>query len=180
MEGVLAVVTCFAADFAPRFWALCNGQILQINTNQALFSLLGTTYGGNGVQTFALPDMRGRTAVSQGQGPGLSSYTLGEKIGTEAVTLTINNMPPHTHTGASSFKLQADGNPGTDPAPDFNYPANFANAYAPAPTSGVTMQPPAYTGTINAAGGGQPLPILSPYLGMNYIICLQGIFPSRN
>jgi microcystin-dependent protein len=180
MEGVLAVVTCFAADFAPRGWAFCSGQLLPISQNMALFSLLGTTFGGNGQTTFALPDMRGRTAISQGQGPGLSNYTLGEATGSETVTLTVNNMPSHTHNGTALFTLQADSNPGGDPAPDFNYPANFANAYAPAPTPGINMQPPTYTGAINAAGGGQPVPLLSPYLGMNYIICLQGIFPSRN
>jgi microcystin-dependent protein len=99
MEGVLAVVTCFAADFAPKNWALCSGQILQISTNQALFSLLGTTYGGNGIQTFGLPDLRGRTPVSAGQGPGLSNYNLGQVTGAESVTLTTPNLPSHIHTG---------------------------------------------------------------------------------
>lgn len=180
MEGILAFVTCFGGNFAPRGWAFCSGQILPIAQNQALFSLLGTTYGGNGQTTFALPDLRGRTVVSAGQGPGLSNYTLGERTGSEAVTLLLNNMPAHVHNGPANFKLDADVNPGTDPAPDFNYPGNFNNAYAPSPTNGIAMQAPAYTGTIGNAGGGQPFSVLSPYLGVNYIICLQGIFPSRN
>lgn len=180
MEGVLAVVTYFAGNFAPRGWAFCNGQILAINTNQALFSLLGTTYGGNGQTTFALPDLRGRSIVSQGNGPGLQPYTLGQKTGNETVTLLSSNVPAHSHTGASNFYLQADVGPGGDSNPEFNYPANFTKAYAPTPTSGVTMLPPTYSGTINSAGGSQPIPILAPYLAINHIICLQGIFPSRN
>lgn len=180
MEGVLAVVTCFGGSFAPRGWAFCNGQILAINTNQALFSLLGTTYGGNGQTTFALPDLRGRTVVSQGPGPGLSPYSLGQKSGAESVTLTVNNLPAHVHNGPITLQLQADSSPATDPAPDFNYPANFPNAYVTAPVAGVNMLPPSYTGTINNAGSGQPVPVLAPYLALNYIICLQGLFPSRN
>jgi microcystin-dependent protein len=180
MQGTMAVVTCFAADFAPKYWALCNGQILAINQNQALFSLLGTTYGGNGTTTFALPDLRGRTIISQGQGPGLSSYSLGQKAGNETVTLTANNIPPHQHIGPSNFYLQADNLPGGDGNVEYNFPASFDNAYAPSPTASVNMLEPAYTGTINPAGGGQPLPILMPYLVVNHIICLQGIFPSRN
>lgn len=181
MEGIMAVVTCFAGDFAPKAWAFCNGQILSIAQNQALFSLLGTTYGGNGTTTFALPDMRGRTAVSIGQGPGLSGYVLGQKSGNESVTLTIANMPPHVHTGPANFKLDADSTVSADPAPDFNYPGPYANAYAPAPTPGVTMLPPAYpSATIGSAGNGQPVPLLTPYLAINYVICTQGIFPSRN
>lgn len=181
MEGTMAVVTCFAADFAPKTWALCNGQILAIAQNQALFSLLGTTYGGNGVTTFALPDLRGRTMVSPGQGNGLSNYTLGQPAGAENVTLTLNNLPNHAHTGPANMYLQADASPGGDSNAEFNYPANYTNAYAPSATNGVTMLSPAYTNAqIGVAGGSQPASILSPYLTVNYIICLQGIFPSRN
>src|SRR5436189_142599 len=107
MEGVIAVVTCFAADFAPKNWAFCNGQLLAISTNQALFSLLGTTYGGNGVQTFGLPDLRGRTPVSPGQGNGLSNYALGQSAGAESVSVTGNNMPAHNHNGNITLQLDA-------------------------------------------------------------------------
>ncbi len=179
MQGTMAVVTCFAADFAPKYWALCNGQILAIAQNQALFSLLGTTYGGNGETTFALPDLRGRTVVSQGSGPGLSPYNLGQMAGSETVTLIASNIPSHQHVGPSNFYLQADNLPGGDGNVEYNFPANFNNAYAPLPTANVNMLEPTYTGTINPSGA-QPLPILMPYLAINYIICLQGIFPSRN
>ena len=178
MEGVLAVVTCFAADFAPKNWALCNGQLAQISTNQALFSLLGTTYGGNGVQTFGLPDLRGRTPVSQGQGPGLSNYTLGQVSGAETVTLTTNNLPPHIHSGAVTLQLEADSNEGSQASPEAACPAGLGGAYADAPNG--TMLPPVYAATIGNAGNSQPVSILSPYLAINYIICLFGIFPSRN
>jgi len=179
MQGTMAVVTCFAADFAPKYWALCNGQILSIAQNQALFSLLGTTYGGNGTTTFALPDLRGRTVVSQGAGPGLANYSLGQKAGAETTTLIASNIPSHQHVGPSNFYLQADNLPGGDGSAEYNFPANFNNAYAPNPTASVNMLEPAYTGVINPIGA-QPLPILMSYLAINYIICMQGIFPSRN
>lgn len=176
----MAVVTCFAADFAPRNWALCNGQLMAINQNQALFSLLGTTYGGNGTTNFALPDLRGRTMVGVGQGPGLSPYSLGQRTGAETTTLLAINLPGHVHSGSISLYLQADPGPGGDPNVEFNYPANYNNAFAASATAGVTMAAPTYTGTINPAGGNQPVPVLSPYLAVNYIICLFGVFPSRN
>jgi microcystin-dependent protein len=180
MEGVIAVVTTFAADFAPRNWAFCNGQILSIAQNQALFSLLGTTYGGNGQTTFALPNLQSRTAVSTGQAPGLSNYTLGEVIGTEGATLNPNNLPPHVHTGPLTLQLAADSSDGSVTRAVNSYPAVYAGAYATAPASGVTMAPPAYSVTIGIAGSSQPIPIRAPYLGINYVICLFGIFPSRN
>lgn len=180
MDGTMAVITCFAGDFAPRNWAFCSGQILAIASNQALFSLLGTTYGGNGTTTFALPDLRGRTAICQGQGPGLSVYTLGQQAGAETVTLTINNMPSHDHTGPVSIKLDADSTVAADPSPDFNYPGPYENAYAATATPGASMLSPGYTGTIGTAGNSQPVPLHSPYLAINYVICLQGIYPSRN
>lgn len=180
MDSVLAAILCFAGNFAPKGWALCNGQLLAISTNQALFSLLGTTYGGDGRTTFALPDLRGRTPVGTGQGPGLSNYTLGEKIGAETVTLISANVPVHQHVGNTNFYLQCDSQPGADPGVEFAYPANFTSGYATSPTANTTMLAPAYTGTINPAGGGLPVPILEPYLVLNFIIALQGIFPSRN
>lgn len=179
MEGVIGVVSCFAADFAPKNWAFCNGQLLAISQNQALFSILGTTYGGNGTTNFALPDLRGRTAVSAGQGPGLSSYNLGQKTGSESVTLTSANLPPHTHNGTvNNLQLQADSNDGSQNSVEFAYPAALAGAYAATPNT--TMKAPTISATIGNTGNGVPMNTLSPYLVINYIICLYGIFPSRN
>ncbi|MCW3085054.1 MAG: phage tail protein [Bacteroidetes bacterium] len=179
MEGVMAVVTCFGADFTPKYWQQCNGQILAISTNTALFSLLGTTYGGNGVNTFALPDMRGRTQISAGQGAGLPSYMLGETTGSESTVLTINNLPPHNHNGAISITLQADNTAPDSADPSNEVPSKFPGMYA---TTGnnATMQQPAYSAVIGMAGGNQPFSTLQPYLTINYIICMYGIFPSRN
>src|ERR1700744_2322556 len=98
MEGTISEIRIFAGNFAPKYWAFCSGQIISIQSNQALFSLLGTVYGGNGVTTFGLPDLRGRTALGQGQGPGLSAYTLGEVLGTPSVTLNTQTMASHPHT----------------------------------------------------------------------------------
>jgi len=180
MEGVMAVVTTVAYDFAPKNWAFCDGQILAIAQNQALFSLLGTTYGGNGVQTFALPDLRGRTAVGLGQGQGLSNYTLGEVTGTESVIMTINNMPPHVHDGNINVTPKG-GNSADDGNSIGNWPGQVANGYAATPTAGVSMQGPnVISTTIGSAGGNQPFSVLSPYLTLNFIICMYGIFPSRN
>jgi len=182
MEGVLGVVTCFAADFAPKGWAYCAGQLLPIAQNQALFSLLGTTYGGNGINTFALPDLQGRTPVGTGQGTNLSNITLGEVTGTETVILTPANLPPHVHNGNISLSLRASSNAGDESVPDDFYPAAAnENAYANTPTAGTYFGPPTIISTtIGPSGGSQPFEVLQPYLAINYIICLQGLFPSRN
>jgi microcystin-dependent protein len=180
MEGVMAVVTCFAADFAPKNWAYCNGQILPIAQNQALFSLLGTTYGGNGVTTFALPDLRGRTALSTGQASGGSNYTLGQLGGTENVTLLAQNLPAHVHNGTIQLSIQADSNGGTETDAAANYPAGITNAYMNNPPATVNFATPTYQTTIQVAGGNQPVPVRVPYLVLNYVICMYGLFPSRN
>lgn len=176
----MAVVTCFAADFAPKYWALCNGQILAIAQNQALFSLLGTTYGGNGQTTFALPDLRGRTAVGTGQGPGLSSITLGQVSGSATTTLTIDNLPPHNHNGNVMVSMLCDTGAVNEVNPDGFYPATFPQAYGTTAVTNVNFRAPGCTAVIQNAGGNQPLSITQPYLAMNHIICMQGIFPSRN
>lgn len=179
MEGTLAVVTCFAADFAPRNWAYCSGQILPIAQNQALFSLLGTTFGGNGQTTFALPDLRGRAPLGTGQGPGLSNVNLGQVSGAENVTLNVNQIPPHVHNGVFSGRLSWDNAAASQAEVDFVYPAQVANAYSTT-QNGNMVAITDVTAVINNAGANQPIPIRSPYLGMSYIICLAGIFPSRN
>ncbi len=166
----IAEIILFAGNFAPRGWAFCNGQILPIAQNTALFSILGTTYGGNGQTTFALPDLRSRVPVHAGQGPGLSSYTLGQTGGVESVTLTANEMPAHSHTAT---------NPAANVDPTSNRPAaNLApargGAYAPTPAAQLAGP------TVAPAGGSQPHSNVQPHLTLNYIIALQGIFPSRN
>lgn len=172
MDPLLASIVLFAGNFAPRGWAFCQGQILSIAQNTALFSLLGTTYGGNGQTTFALPDLRGRVPIQQGQGPGLSDYTLGEAGGTENVTLLVSNMPAHNHllnvsTAAGTVSSPQNALLGNTGALDKEYVTSAANAQ---------MSPAA----ISPAGSSIPFSIVQPYLAINYIIALQGIFPSRN
>lgn len=166
--GQLALVPY---NFAPRGWALCNGQLLSIAQNTALFSLLGTTYGGNGTTNFALPDLRGRVPVSSGQGPGLSSYLLGQTGGAETYTLTLNQMPAHSHI------LMADTSVGTSERPNGALPARNA---AGVPQYGTQATGTMTSGALQSSGGGQPHDTMQPYVTLNWIIALQGIFPSRN
>lgn len=169
--GQLALVPY---NFAPRGWALCNGQILSIAQNTALFSLLGTTYGGNGTTTFALPDLRGRVAVSSGQGPGLSSYELGQVAGEERHTLITTEMPMHNHLVNATT---VEGNQNT---PTGNFPADtklLDKEYSNSTSTGGTVMNPQMIGF---AGGNQSHNIMQPYLTLNYIIALEGIYPSRN
>ena len=176
MEGYIAEIRLFAGNFAPRGWAFCQGQILSIAQNTALFSLLGTTYGGNGQTTFALPDLRGRVPVGPGQGPGLANGSLGEQSGEPNHTLIITEMPAHNHAA------QAAGNSGAgnSSSPNGNTWATsttrdsiYVNAAPDGPMAANTV-------TVGIAGGSQPHNNMQPYTGINYIICLEGIFPSRN
>jgi microcystin-dependent protein len=179
MEGYIAEIRLFAAPFAPRNWAYCQGQLLSIAQNTALFSLLGTTYGGNGVQTFGLPNFASRVAVGTGQGAGLSNYTLGEMTGSETVTLNINQIPSHTHTasGVVSPRASATQLDESNPAGLYMGPAS-ANLYSSTSNGNMGVSPA--TVQIQPAGGNAPHTNLQPYLAMNYIICMYGIFPSRN
>jgi len=172
MDGTLGTIMIFAGNFAPRGWALCNGQLLSIAQNTALFSILGTTYGGDGRVTFGLPDLRGRAPIGAGQGPGLANITLGEAAGSENVTLLSSQMPAHTHLVAASQSANA-----TSPANAFpsNDSRDALNIYA-GTSDGTTMNPQ----MIGTAGGNQPVGTRNPFLGINYIICTEGIFPSRN
>jgi microcystin-dependent protein len=168
-QPFLGEIRIFPYNFAPRGWAFCSGQILPIAQNTALFSLLGTTYGGNGQTTFALPDLRGRVAMSSGQGPGLSPYSLGEVSGSETVTLISAQMPSHNHL------MQGSNNDATDSAPQGNVPAVIpSGGYTATPTT--QMNPAALT----QAGGNQPHTNIQPFLILNFCIALEGIFPSRN
>jgi microcystin-dependent protein len=164
-------------NFCPRGWLATNGQILAISSNTALFSLLGTTYGGNGQTTFALPDLRGRESVQVGQGPGLSSYSLGEVAGTETVTLTVNQLPIHNHVGnffgstlAPDSEKAKKGTPATFQPGDKNYQRTTPPDQIMA-AGAITTDP---------AGGSQPFSIRDPYLVMQFCISTVGIFPARN
>lgn len=177
MEGYIAEIRLFAGNFAPRGWAFCNGQILSIAQNTALFSLLGTTFGGNGQTTFALPDLRGRTAVGPGQGPGLPAVNLGQVSGEPSHTLIITEMPAHNHTVQASTR--ASSAEATSTSPVNNVPATPEQAaiYGPGPGD-VTLNN--LSVVVGIAGGSQPHNNMQPYLGVNYIICMEGIYPSRN
>ena len=170
-EGFIGEIRMFAGNFAPKDWAFCQGQILSIAQNTALFSILGSTYGGNGTTTFALPNLSGRVPVGVGQGAGLTNRQLGEMSGTETVTLTTAQMPAHSHTVNA---VTADGNQNL---PTNSFPANTKtldkeySTVAPNTTMNPTM--------IGVSGGSQPFGVMQPSLGMNYIICVNGIYPSR-
>lgn len=174
-EPFIGEIRMVGFTYAPQGWALCDGQLLSIAQNSALFALLGTTYGGNGQTTFALPDFRGRVPLHPGQGPGLSPYVLGQSSGVETVTLTTNQMPAHSHTVA------ANSNPGEVESPSGYFPAAIADPNSGSPlnafaSSANTAMNPAM---VSAAGGNQPHTNLQPSLCVNFIIALEGIFPSR-
>lgn len=179
MEGTMAVVTTWAADFAPKNWAYCYGQLLSIAQNTALFSLLGTTYGGDGRVTFGLPDLRGRLPLGTGQLAGGENYQLGEMSGKPTTTLTIANLPPHNHNGNASVALQANATDGATGEPGGNYPGMLTNGYSSVAPD-IAMKAPSISATIGVAGASMPFSNESPYLALNYIICMYGIFPSRN
>lgn len=178
MEPFLGQITLFPFNFAPHGWAFCQGQLLPISQNTALFSLLGTSFGGDGRSSFALPDLRGRVPVGQGQGPGLSEYFIGEEEGAETVALLASQSPSHSHpfqavavqatTNAPSGALPAEGHSSGRGAP-------AVNTYAPPQTA-----VPLASGQVSPAGGGLPHNNLQPYLTLNWCIALQGIFPPRS
>lgn len=180
MEGTIGEIRMFAGTFAPRTWALCQGQLISIAQNTALFSILGTTYGGNGQTTFGLPDFRGRTPVGTGTGPGLSNIQLGQMAGTETVTLLTTNMPAHNHTVTGSLTMGSKNGTGNSISPTGNYPAQVAGSNLYSTTQDAQMAALNGTLTVGNAGGSQPFSNRPPYLGMNIIICMFGIFPSRD
>ncbi len=163
-EPFIAEIRMMSFGFAPRGWALCNGQLLPINQNQALFSLLGTTFGGNGQINFALPNLQGRTPIHVGSG-----HTLGEAAGTATVTLTQQQLPQHVH-GATATSAA-----GTTATPTNNLLASYLNGYAP--VAALTTLAP---GSISSIGGSQAHENRQPFLTINFCIALQGIFPSQN
>ncbi len=172
-QPFLGQIMIAAFNFAPQGWAFCNGQILSIQQNTALFSLLGTTYGGDGQITFALPNLQSRMPIHFGQGPGLTSYVMGEATGTENRALLITNLPPHNHQlGAVSGKGNKPSPAGSLPAADAaGITAEYSNAAA-----NTTMN----SNMVSVVGNGQPFSIIPPVLTMNFVIALVGIFPSRS
>jgi microcystin-dependent protein len=172
-DPFIAEIRIFAGNFAPRGWALCDGQLLQISQNTALFSLLGTIYGGDGRTTFGVPNLKGRAVMHPGNGPGLSPRQLGAVGGTETEALAVNQIPSHTHAvnavnnPATAFAAAADGS---------SVLARSVGGAAYHTTTNTQLAADA----LAATGGGQPHNNLQPYLVLNYIIALVGTFPSRN
>ena len=184
MDPFLGQIQAFGFNFAPRGWAMCDGQLLPISANTALFSLLGTTFGGDGRTTFALPDLRGRVAIHPGNGPGLANYRWGQRGGVESVTLTIADIPSHSHMSV----LQASSATATTSAPGAGdalaatvvpdgRATNPAYGYAPAAPN-VQLNNGSIVG--GNTGGNLPHTNIQPYLGVYHCIAMQGIFPSRS
>jgi microcystin-dependent protein len=162
----------FAGNFAPRGWAFCDGQLLAVSQNDALFSLLGTVYGGDGRTTFGLPDLRGRLPIHAGHGPGLSERRLGAKGGTEKVTLTVNQLPSHPH----SLEASNSASSATDPTGRALTQADQNIYRSGAPTTNAAMAP----GSLTSVGGSRSHTNLMPFLSVHFIIALFGIYPSRH
>jgi microcystin-dependent protein len=174
-EPYLGEIIMFGGNFAPRGWALCNGQLLSIAQNSALFSILGTTYGGDGQTTFALPDLRGRAPLNWGQGPGLTPKAIGESSGSETVTLLQTQMPAHNHpVMANNQDGNSTGATGNLWATSVDSNSQQVSAYGT--VANTTMSPQA----IGVAGGNQPHQNMQPYLCVSFIIALEGIYPSRS
>lgn len=180
-EPFIGEIKIFGFNFPPRGHLTCQGQLISIAQNTALFSLLGTTYGGNGQTTFALPDLQGRVAKSQGQGPGLPNYVMGQAAGNTSVTLLTSNMPAHVHAANGiTANLPVASGLGTVSSPVGNYLAQApVDMYATAATPNVN-NPLTVSGNTGITGSSIPLSIENPYLVVNYSIATEGIFPSRN
>ena len=166
------------ANFAPYGWQLCQGQLISIAENDVLYTLLGTTYGGDGVQTFGLPDLRGRAAINQGTGPGLSTYVMGQKSGVEQVTMTTNTMPSHTHLVNVTSAVPTTNTPSSSvyiSAAALGVGGAALEVYST--NAGTAQLAPS---SIGANNGGIPFSILQPVLAVNYIIALFGVYPSQN
>lgn len=180
MDPFIAEIVMFGGNFAPRGWALCQGQLLPISQYSALFSILGTMYGGDGRTTFALPDMRGRNPVGVGQGPGLSDYRQGPGGGHESVYLNVTNLPSHTHVAAGTVKANftPPTGAGNQAVPTNNNFAGVANGYSNS-AANVNMAANNVTVTVGNTGGNIPFSVVQPWCCVQFIIALQGIFPSR-
>ena len=195
MEDFIGTIKTFGFNFAPQGWSTCDGQILAISTHQALFSLLGTTFGGDGRTTFGLPDLRGRSILHVGRGPGLSTIRWGERGGTEQAYMTINNLPAHNHTLVDGVAhvitntvINTSSNDGTNEPDEGNNTFGSAGAFPP-----IYSEPPISTdhvggitstsqigGITGNTGGSLPLQLRNPFLGLYVCIAMVGIFPSRS
>lgn len=196
MDAFIAMIMAFAGSWEPRGWAFCMGQLLAISQNSPLFSLLGVAYGGDGVTTFGLPDLRGRAPIGQGQAPGFSQYYIGQNGGAETVMLTLDNLPSHTHSADVSNLVitpSATTAAGTTnvPGPTLVHAALPATGVGPTASTikgyavknaSTTLAPATVAGSvaIGMAGNNMPLATHDPYLVVTYVIALQGIYPSRN
>lgn len=189
MEPFLGQITLFGGNFAPRGWAFCDGQLLAISQNNALFAILGTTYGGDGRTTFALPDLRGRAPIHAGTGPGLSNYRLGQRGGIETVTLNVTEIPSHTHTATGQIKASITSGTTNDPngnilstavTPIDRSTTVNSNIYTSANNANVNMAANGVGVTVGNTGGNLAHENRPPFLAINYIIALIGTFPSRN
>lgn len=179
MENYVGEIRIFAGDYAPQDWALCNGAVLPINQNEVLFTLLGTVYGGDGVTTFALPDLRGRIPVHQGTGTGLTPVALGQKAGVETIVLTAANLPVHNHALLAANAPATVGNPTNMMMANTTRNVYVTNVITPPATTlppAVAMSPRGITST----GGSLPVSLIQPYLAVNFIIATVGIFPTQN
>ena len=175
MEPFVGQIQTVAFNYAPSGWALCNGQLLSISSNSSLFSLLGTIYGGDGRTTFALPDLRGRIALHSGQGPGLSNIQIGQIGGTESVTLSVNELPAHTHSATLSVGAEGKGSGATNTAAG-NYLGDAVDTmYRTLPGSGDINGL-----EVDPTGTGRSFYSRNPFLGIHYVIALQGVMPPRS
>ena len=181
MDPLLAMIFAFGSNFAPQGYLFCSGQLLAIASNTAVFSLLGTTYGGNGTTNFALPDLRGRAPIGQGQGPGLNNYVLGQAAGTETVSILISNLPSHTHAFNVNNAAGTTGIPGTTtylskgPSTGSGPNATVLDIYTTAAPN-TTLA----ANAVGLTGSSVPMSNLQPYLAISYVIAMFGIFPTRN
>lgn len=180
MEGTMSEIRFFAGNFQPKNWAYCDGRLLSIASNSALFSLLGTNYGGDGRVTFGLPDFRSRIPVGTGAGPGIDQWELGEMSGTPNQTLLQINMPPHNHPGSSTITIPAYSEAGTSGDPSGANLASKNGLYKTGTPADSYLAPVGSSVVVGTAGSNQPMNMEQPYLAMNIIICLYGIYPSRN
>jgi microcystin-dependent protein len=177
---ILAEIRLFAGTFPPKGWAFCQGQLLAISQNTALFSLLGTLYGGNGKSTFALPDLRGRVAICHGQGPGLSTYDIGDTGGSENISLVADNLPLHSHSVSGPLRMECFTGPGDSDTPHNTYPATLEGTEMYATTTDGSLTPAIkHDLSVIVTGNSAVINNLQPIRALNYIICMQGVYPSR-
>lgn len=180
MEGYIGEIRLFAGNFAPMGWAFCDGTEYSISMYEAPFAIIGTIYGGNGQTTFAVPDLRSRIAVGTGKGAGLSeNIILGQKGGSESTVMTVAQMPAHNHSASATIGFPAYSDSGDTGSPSGTILGGLQGAYSTQPAD-TYVAPATTTGSLSAVGNNMPFGIIQPVLATNYIICLEGIFPSRS